>query len=176
VAKSSFDCKNQSNTITVMVWELPLKPQITRIGNTISTSSGDQLKWYRNGVLLSDTTKDITDAISGVYLLEITDINGCRNISDTFRFTNTSVRNSIVESSFYIRPNPANEIVYVGTFADESFSMELSDISGKVIYSADDLKGEQQIALDALSRGLYIVTIEGTQSGVYRKKLVLGGN
>lgn len=70
----------------------PAIPTIAQSGNTLSATSAVTYQWYRNGDLIQGATAQTYNASqAGVYVVRITDANGCvYQYSPGFRFTPSS--------------------------------------------------------------------------------------
>lgn len=98
------------DSVWVSVNPLPSVPEIQRDGNTLIGPQGFvRYAWLEAGssVVLSEN-RTFTPAGSGAYLLRITDLNGCENISAPYSFVITTLLPAPKVNNFFIEtyPNP----------------------------------------------------------------------
>lgn len=80
----------------------------------------------------------------------------------------TTVANVTSNQAVQLFPNPANDILNI-VAADEMRSINIADISGKIVATYTNSKS-QQVNISNLSQGLYLVTIENMngEKSVYK--------
>lgn len=84
---NSSGCKGTSAALNVAVFSLPQQPVITQNNVILSSTPNVAYQWFLNGQIISgDTNEYITASLTGIYIVSITDVNGCSNISDPFQF------------------------------------------------------------------------------------------
>lgn len=72
----------------VTVFPPAAKPTITLRGDTLLASTATTYQWYKDKTLIKGATaKAFVPGASGQYEVEITDANGCKNVSAAFKFT-----------------------------------------------------------------------------------------
>ena len=109
------------------------------------------------------TTADLSDIGVGVYLITITDNNGC-SLATTFQINSTAGLETQALSAWKLYPNPAHEWVsldFTGT-AVESF--EIIDLMGKTVWKQNVATEKVQIELTDFTAGTYFVKAQiGTE-------------
>ena len=117
------------------------------------------------------TTADLSDIGVGVYLITITDNNGC-SLATTFQINSTAGLETQALSAWKLYPNPAHEWVsldFTGT-AVESF--EIIDLTGKTVWKQNVATEKVQIELTDFAAGTYFVKAQiGTE--IEMKKLTV---
>jgi para-nitrobenzyl esterase len=87
-----------------------------------------------------------------------------------FMFTNVTckqdissgiVKNNLKEPEINLYPNPNSGILNIESFADtkSNYSIQIFDLTGKQIYSAENLSGNNQIIKLNLTKGIYRVNV-----------------
>lgn len=67
--------------------EIPVKPNIIRIQDTLFASISNKYQWYKNHQILDGETKQFLKVLnSGAYQVYIQDTNLCGNISEEYAF------------------------------------------------------------------------------------------
>ena len=94
------------------------------------------------------------DNINKIYF-NVTDANGCINLSDTVEIKNTTSISSVdLKSSIKIYPNPTKNLVFID--APIKVNVKLTDITGHLIM---EIKEAKQINLENFAEGNYILMI-----------------
>jgi hypothetical protein len=170
-----------SSSLTVSVNPLPAMPSINKVGETLECSeNASSYQWFLDGsVIPNQTNKTITPAANGLYSVEITDNNGCKNISDTYNYTSVNLNEITQENDISIFPNPNSGSFYVKLPLSENkqYSIQLYSIDGKMVYNKniDLLQSNDnlmEIKLDNVASGLYNLSIR-TSTEVYFNKLII---
>lgn len=152
----------------------PAQPIITLNGTNLSSSTATTYQWYKNGVLIAGaTSQNYTPTSDGIYLVRITDANGC-----VFRYS-TGYKyvkpNSITEleltQNISVYPNPTSGIINIVESKGNSKikSISVYDISGKLIQSINNVSS---IDISNLNNGLYTLQIH-TSNGIATKQVNL---
>jgi len=76
------------------------------------------------------------------------------------------------EFRILVYPNPTGEFINIRTESEDEFDLQLIDISGSVINSLRNQKGNVQLDVSKLSSGIYLVKI-GNTTGVSQEKIVV---
>ncbi|TND07868.1 MAG: Uncharacterized protein FD123_2858 [Bacteroidetes bacterium] len=145
----------------------PAQPTITQNGNTLTSSAATTYQWYLNGVQIPGaTSQNYTAAQSGIYLVRITDSNGCVYMySANFDFqlsTGLSEVNNIQQITIY--PNPTNGILnFKGDFFENGeFEISIYDAYGRLVMQS---KNEKSIDMSAFANGIYHARVRSGQLG-----------
>ena len=81
------------------------------------------------------------------------------------------VRNSEVQESFSIYPNPANDRISVSS--DQTLkSAKVFSITGALIKNVDLNTGVMDIDISGMNSGIYLLEVEFAAGGVYSTKLI----
>lgn len=146
----------------------PAIPTITLNGSSLSSSSATSYQWYLNGQQIAGaTSQTYTPTNSGIYLVRITDNNGCvYQYSKGFKYTQSAAGLNEIDLSDAITayPNPTDGYINLKNtqvFGKE-FAVQVSDQSGKVIFSQ---MNSTFIDLSTMSNGVYYLSV---QSGQYK--------
>jgi len=99
------------------------------------------------------------------YLVEAVDSNGCVVKEDIMVYVDTCSTgiNYNFDKNIFIYPNPTNGKVNIELPKNKFFEISLLEISGKLISRWSKVEG-QLIVNENLSKGIYIIKVEGKQS------------
>jgi hypothetical protein len=154
----------------------PAIPVITNNGGVLSSSSATTYQWYHNGELMpGQTAQTLTPSLDGLYVVRITDNNGC-----VFQYSKGFLKGSIVnpvgikedayDEPVKVYPNPGNGIVTVEYPATGSAtSIGVCDVYGRKVM---EVKDQSSLDLSALSAGVYYITV-GTTTYSSTQKLII---
>ncbi len=147
-------------TTTVMV-DQP-NTNVTGLNETLTaTLTGATYQWLdcSNGFALlpGATNQSYTATANGSYAVSVT-INGCTDTSNCFVISSVGI-NSPQENAFQIYPNPSHDIVNISTGDATTGTIELMDLSGKIIFSKTFTGSTTTIDLSAFANGVYFVNM-----------------
>jgi M6 family metalloprotease-like protein len=127
---------------------------------------GDSIKayqWYIGGTVIAGETNQYfkTDKISGVYMVETIDLNGCKNSSMTLPMPGSGTK------SFSVYPNPVSE----------SFSLKINDESeGKAVITIFNSRGIKVLELQTEKKEkelLREISVSNLPYGVYQVRVLV---
>lgn len=153
----------------VVTFSKIIKPNLTRIGDTIFATSGNYgYQWYKdNSSINSDTLYYTIRSSDGSYKVKVTNTLGCSIFSETY---NTTGENTINSQSIRIYPNPSKGDVTIESSLPD-YNVTLTDIRGKVLFQT---KGSHHtiVSLDQLPIGVYFLRIHNDSSSFNVKLMV----
>ncbi len=135
---------NAGNDITVCEYDFPITLN--------ATGNGAQVEWS-NGA----TTPFTNVTVGGTYFVTTTAQNGCQ-ATDSVVVTSdpcAGIEENNIEISIY--PNPTNGAIFIAINDNSIFNFELLNSTGQRVLNG--LLNDQQINLDNLAKGAYIVRI-----------------
>ena len=174
-------CIGVSDTVTVTELTPPVTPVIKRSVDTLKTVTAASWQWYRNGQPIPGATAGyLVLTQTGLYQVEITEINGCRAMSDPFDVQLLALRDParLVER-FDVYPNPGDGLftVHMALRRTQPLRLEVIDALGRVVYrvmepAMRDLCTE--IDLRAETPGLYFLRVSAGTIRLTKKLLYRG--
>ncbi len=165
-----FGCVGVSDSIEVIVYEQPQKPEISRDGNFLKSSEADRYQWYYNGKKIKDAVGQTYYATKlGNYFVKVRNKNDCSNVSAEY---------SIVAPQNNIRvfPNPTKDFVIIEGVTSNNTTVEIKiyDISGKKCFEKEYGNIEnffsKKIWLDNFTIGTYLISVK-CEGRTYNKKI-----
>lgn len=137
----------------------PAIPAITGGTGILTSSSATTYQWYLNGALIAgETNQTITPAQSGIYVVRITDANGCVYEYSPGYFYDISTGSGVKHdntSYFNLYPNPSTGIVNFSGLRPND-EVYIYDAVGKLLIKD---KSPETIDLSNFENGIYIVNI-----------------
>jgi hypothetical protein len=136
------DCSG-SDTVDVTFNPLPVKPVISRSGDTLSVpDAGGSIRWYRDGrMLVSSFTRHLPLTHRGSYVARRTSPAGCAIDSDPFVVTVLSAEDLPAAREFRIDafPDPAGDVLHIALSNTDGqyLRVVLTDVLGRsaTVYS-----------------------------------------
>ena len=175
VAINANGCVSFSDTTLAIYCDTAFVPQTTTnaAGNLIIMNSGNSdIQWYVDGVALQDDTLDVcVPAVSGNYTVTLLDEYGC--LSESAPTAVTVGLDQLANLAWSIYPNPAGDLVSIRV--DESKQVDeiqITDMLGRTVLRSGGFIGEQQIELNDLTNGSYIVRLI-SQDQIFTKSLLI---
>lgn len=156
---------------------VPASSTISRSGNILSDNiSAAHYQWQLNGVdIPGDTAASMTFTQNGAYSVSATDVNGCNSMSDTLIVINAGTSAISLSDMIYIHPNPATEsctITVMGA-VNESYSADLTDITGQEISRLGDFRQAFTFSVASYAKGVYLLKINNSQGEFSVHKLIV---
>jgi hypothetical protein len=153
----------------------PIQPTITLNGNDLETASATTYQWYLNGDLISGaTSQNYTPTQSGIYVVRITDSNGCvYSYSSGYNYSiSTLVNKHDVTSGITIVPNPTQGILDIDVEYQNVNTLKVIvyDMSGKEVKSFENYS---RIDITELPNGIYTLSVSIDNKKPVFKKIVL---
>jgi hypothetical protein len=158
-------CVDSSKKIEVIQGQQPLKPLIERVNDTLLiTNTYKKFTWKRIGAILNNAnTHKITipaNAMGNRYIVTVENDFGCSIISDTFEIRALSVQEQQVNpitceliSNSFIQVNLENMLL------SSPFTFTMYDITGAFVLSRNLQSSTEQIDIQMLQKGSYIIDI-----------------
>lgn len=169
---NALECAD-SDTVNVSFVQGPDQPMVTS-GNGIdlaTTATGD-LQWYLDGVLISSATQATYFAsVNGEYTVEVTDANGCSNISDPYSVNSVGIYEA-TPSPWTIGPNPVSDRLLIsGPVTLVPLEITVRGLDGRIMMQK--IITDRQVEMDRLSSGVFLLEIawEGQYSNMRFIKL-----
>ncbi len=172
-------CFINSDVTSISVFPKPAKPVITKDTTSLTSSEAAFYQWYKNNVIIpfaSARTFNVTE--TGSYKVEITDINGCSNISDTVILILTGLQNSKVLSDASVYPNPTSGTFTLQYTLTENAKVDISLINvlgqevQKIKFNEMQNNGLYKVELNETTQGIYLIRLS-TEYGTKELKLVV---
>jgi len=168
-----YNATSTSGHITVVLSNTPslAAPTITPSGYTLQSSVGVTYKWYLNGTLIEgETGQTITATQNGNYTVEITDENGCSNISAPYTVSGLSIAETELENLVSVFPNPAKDNFTI-SFPPTVKQIQISNSIGQVIQSRL-VDREKQLNFEIAVDGIYFIQIKTDKQTITKKLTV----
>ncbi len=158
-----YGCDSLTAPYLVKARPMAVKPQITRNGIRIETSSAaPALLWYINNTPQTVlTTPTIVPAQNGVYMVRA-DSNGCSVFSDPFMVVFTTVETALINKDVRVYPNPLWDKLTIETLG--AFTWTIADMSGKRLLNGCGKQQQEVLDISSLSSGVYILHVNDEKS------------
>ena len=165
-------CTGVSNQVSVSQFPATNPATIHASGDTLYTQVFSHYQWYLNNqVLNADTGISILATQPGNYTVDVSDSNGCSNISSAYLLA-TGIHEADGEAEMKVYPNPltiGNWMVHVSDRLVGS-ACEILDADGRIVFRSI-LTGNHNVINPAIAKGVYYMQIR-TAVSTYQLKLV----
>lgn len=153
----------------------PAVPTITQLGNVLTSTAATTYQWYVDGVLIPGATaQSFTATQDGVYVVRVTDSNGCWfSYSLLFDFVlSTDISAFHDNHNLTAFPNPTSGILNLNgeLVLNGNFTTEFYDASGRLVLSA---RNQKMIDMGSLENGVYLLNITTENAGVITRRITL---
>jgi len=130
----------------------------TYVGGTDSTSAIAQVQF-----------KSMTQ-----YTITLTDANcwGKSSKIATITISNTGVNEVNADKYISVYPNPTNGIFEISINTIEANTIRVMDINGKIILERKNVSSKESIDMTGFAKGVYILTISGTDFSLNKKLII----
>ena len=91
-------------------------------------------------------------------------------VEGTIEEQSTAITILKADSKLSVYPNPAKEMLYISSLADNS-SISIADITGKQVATYRANSVQNGVSIGSLSTGLYIITVKDA-AGIHTAKFV----
>lgn len=154
----------------------PALPLISESAGVLSATPATTYQWYINGTLLAgETGQTYTPSQSGIYVVRITDDNGCvyeYSAGYHYTYAATGITAVAMQNSISVFPNPSGGIFTISDQAirTQEYEVNVCDAFGRLLLQQKD---QNTIDLSAYSNGIYFVSIVSPLTGTVSKKITL---
>jgi|DewCreStandDraft_4_1066084.scaffolds.fasta_scaffold00209_92 hypothetical protein len=167
------------------IFELPMKPSITRNGTNLISSADEGNQWFFNSNMIAGANQKIYDTknVEGDYSVQVTSAEGCiSEMSDTYKYVIESVIESEYITNVSIIPNPAEEFASIFYTLEQISNVEIYIVNlfgnrlvnlAKEIQSAGDYKMKLSIKEINLLSGVYYIVFEINGNKIVRNLCVI---
>lgn len=163
-------CRVFSDTLLVIEGESPPKPVVTRVNNSLVTTAGPSIQWYRNDVLIPGATEQVYyPTMSGFYSVSFTGENGCSNFSNAIGFPLNTAENEANSISMF--PNPVDDQLYVTTENLQLEEIAIYSAEGKLVHQNRIFSNQFVVSVRDFSPGMYYVRFKKTD-GIITKYFI----
>lgn len=142
------------------------------ISLTVSGAGGFTYQWTKNGQPFADT-EDLTGLTAGVYILVLTDANGCSTTLPPIEITNTVGTYEPGQSgSIRLWPNPAAAYIRLEIIDLDIIALQLVDIRGRLVQNIPPSEWSGEIQVGDLPAGMYCIRANTAGGRVLTLKFV----
>lgn len=150
--------KTSTDKVIVTVNNLPAKPVVSEISDSLVSSDASSYQWYNSSsVLNGDTKKSYAPKQSDDYYVEIADTNGCKIKSDKIKFIFVNVTEKAFEQNLEVYPNPAGDYLLIN--ADKNSKANIYNLNGQLIKSYKLENVSNNLNISDLKAGVYSIEI-----------------
>ena len=163
--------------IQVIIYKVPDKPIITRVGSQLVSSANTGNQWFRYSVKLdSATDKFYTLVDDGLYYVQVTSDQGCiSEMSEEYDFNVKSVNEVVTGTIISVSPNPTSGIVRIELQSPNcsETAIEIFDLYGaKVMNSniqSDKALVNKEVDMSTLPSGTYFIRFTCGKNKFYER-------
>ncbi|MEY3208003.1 MAG: hypothetical protein RL064_34, partial [Bacteroidota bacterium] len=166
---TTTSCESERAKIEVLIKPVPSAPTLSRDAENYLVSNAPSGNiWYKEGVVIPDTTQKIKPTTPGNYSLKITE-NGCTSSSVTYYFLVTDIFNLSANEFIQLAPNPfVNQLnLDFSVLGYQKLNMEVfSFATGMKILSKEGLYAGAPVYLNQLIPGTYVIKISSADNKI----------
>ncbi|MBP6557250.1 MAG: T9SS type A sorting domain-containing protein [Flavobacterium sp.] len=170
---------NEAVTITFWIRSTTVRSLRLTVGNDALQAAQTTQLWANtafNNLTYTQFTANYTAPTTGIYYFGFNDISAAGATAtlrlDSINFSSVLSTNDYLTSKFSVYPNPASNTVNFSNEANAVVStIEMSDLNGRVVKTANVNATEGQVSVSDLATGVYMMKIT-TDQGVAIKKIV----
>jgi hypothetical protein len=149
------------DTVLVNVNSYPTRPILSRIGDSLVSSSFYGNKWYKNSVKMTDTIRSIKPAVSDYYTVQV-DLNNCPSpVSTVYYYLVTNIID-VNNNNIAIIPNPFTDYVTINYNKSKGQQVQLDIIQlsdGLRVYTQTLIESTSKIYLNKFISGIYLFNL-----------------
>lgn len=166
-----FGCRDSASA-TLRVNASPVKPAISVIKNTLSSSSAAGNQWLdKNGPITGANQQDFNPPKDGIYFVKVTNDSNCSATSDSFQFAKVGISNPIFKD-VSVYPNPSASGVFTIKGLPAQAEIRVVDLLGKELIYRNPNPSNTRIDLSEYGQGTYFILIK-SQNHWYNIRVVV---
>ncbi len=173
-------CSNQDQLVII----IKPSPTATASSDVTSINTGDFINFSNNGSVTSTTNWDFGDGFNsmmsnpshqfdfpGAYIVVLTsEMGGCEASDSILVYVGTVSIDENIEMNVLVYPNPAKSIFNIKV--ENKADVSIIDMKGTQVHSGSLNPGNNEISIDKLAKGLYLVYISSNNQNVTLKLVV----
>ncbi len=166
IVHNDGSCTDTSSPVEVRIHPLPMPVIGEDNGELFTTQLFASYQWYYEGNLINGANDPTCEAkFEGRYQVEVTDSNGCVNISEEFdHYDKSGVQHWSQGEKIQIYPNPVSDQLYIRL--DQAATVSIVAPDGKLALHTSVLNpGENVLATKSLPAGVYVVVVQSLKEG-----------
>lgn len=149
------------STVTTQVSVSTLTAAASLTNNTITASpAGQSYQWFdcsNDSIISGATSETYVATADGQYAVIVTNGNNCSDTSDCV-VVNLIGLNELTANSVFAYPNPTNGMLTV-EFTLPTERMTLTDVTGRMVFEANNAENAVEIDLSNESKGVYFLHV-----------------
>lgn len=154
--------------------EAPAIPTILESTGTLTSTAATTYQWYLNGQqIVGANSQSFTPTQSGIYLVRITDSNGCvYQYSKGYNYSLSTAIQELENTYFTVFPNPSSGIISIQdkNLTAKRFELYVYDAVGKLLIQNKTI---YQLDLSEFGNGIYYLTIKPENSNAINTKVII---
>ena len=162
-------CQVTSDTQTIVSLPAPSKSTIQLVNDSLfSLESGDQYKWFRDGVLISfSAARKIVPPGPGNYTVIVINSDGCESPeSDPFFYSSVG-ENKLLNDYVTVVPNPNNGSFRIALDQAAFNAIKLISTTGQTVYERAVSGTDVEVRLpESVAPGIYVMQLTGGNSNL----------
>ncbi len=162
-------CTAVSNHLAVNTY--PLSPVSVSVnGDTLTAFNAVTYQWYFNNQPINNATNAVYIATqSGIYMVEISDTNGCHVTSNNINVTVSGIHTITTSAGIKVYPNPSHNTWQLEVENDWlNSTIEVVDAEGRLVFKSEIENQQSAISFDA-AHGIYTLHIYNHQKNATQK-------
>ena len=149
--------------MTVALHALP-EVELSFADGVLTATGAATFEWYHNGDLIPGVEANSFEPLeNGEYQVIGYSEPGCSSVSVIINITITGIDENDTTSQFRVYPNPASDLVFVQVDGDNSLSLEIFNLEGRLIRSENLSTGQNTVQIGDVASGIYLMKL-GTQT------------
>lgn len=169
-------CESLRTKLVVKINQTPTAPILVRDSANNLVANTNSLSWFKNGILLSDTTKIYKPTTAGLYTVK-TFQNGCFSIaSNAYYYILTDIININTDEFIKVYPNPYSNKVNLeyNLKAYKTLNIDIIDLTtGIKILTKQSVSTGTPLFLGQLSGGVYLLKVYTNDNKInYQFKMI----
>jgi hypothetical protein len=163
---NSNGCESQSDTLAIVVTNIPSTPAITQENNTLISSAVSGNQWYKdNNPIAGANNQRYTVTQSGNYSVIVSN-NGCSSaMSAVINMQITSVPNPPqLSDSIWVYPNPFGDHIQIQSAVNSTWTAEIFTVEGKRVLLQRGVNIPARLPIPYLAPGPYVLRLTNEHS------------
>ncbi|HUH72936.1 MAG TPA: PQQ-dependent sugar dehydrogenase [Chitinophagales bacterium] len=144
-------------------------PEIVMEVDSLLTNAIGSYQWFENGNPIDSAHEFfIIPQQSGIYQVEVTDLEDCKLLSEVFELNINALKDNKSMETFHIFPNPTNDFITIKTsqnFNSKFGTVRVFDLNGRVVLEQTMKNIDSPISLKTLSKGIYFIQLSIEDAG-----------
>ena len=145
---------------------------VDSVSKNFTVGLENNVNWNATNERVSFSDENVTLLSLGIENLTVSLGDYSKKVRINILDTEVSTTHQSIENGISVYPNPANENITINLNNSKADKLEISDITGKIVFSSNAIKVNQILNISHLKQGIYILKLIENENIIFTEKFI----